>query len=253
MADGSNVVRWAGKSVLVTGAASGAGRASARRFALAGANVTVVDVSAQGQDVADELGGLFLNFDVSDFDAWTDGVNRVVSRWGGLDAVHLNAGVMTRLQGQRSDDDPLGVMSRASFRRIVSVNVDGVVFGVLATVPVLEDAEEGHIIVTASVGGIEPMERDPFYSLTKHATVGFVRSLGPVLSKHGISIQVLCPQGIDTPMVGEDLRIPGRIFAPPEELADAAQYAIDHGSSGDVWVAQGIGEPYRRHEFAAAR
>jgi len=54
-------------------------------------------------------------------------------------------------------------------------------------------------------------------------------------------------------MVGEDLRIPGRIFAPPEELAEAAPDAIDHGSSGDVWVAQGIGEPYKRHQFAAAR
>jgi NAD(P)-dependent dehydrogenase (short-subunit alcohol dehydrogenase family) len=245
--------RWQGSVALVTGASSGAGLACARALAGLGAHVVVACTNPDGQAVADELDGLFVQLDVGDYGSWAVAVDEVHDRWGRLDTLLLNAGVMTRPRGAPSDDDPLSTITVDSYRRVRRANVDGVVFGVIATNAIETGRAGRHIVVTSSVSGLEPTPNDPLYGMTKHASIGFVRSLGPILARQDMSIQAICPIGIDTPMVGPDLRIPGRSFAPPSDVARAVVQVIDEGTSGDVWIAQGIGEPYRRHEFAPAR
>ena len=109
-------------------------------------------------------------FDVSDPLAWAD-----------VEPADLvsNAGVVAKGDGTVDD-----------YRGILGVNVDGVVFGVQALVPA---CARSAFVVTASLAGLVPVESDPLYALTKHAVVGYARSMAPVLEPRGIRINLVCP------------------------------------------------------------
>ena len=162
-----------GKVAVVTGAASGIGQATARLLAAEGATVVVVDVNEDaGGRVADELGGRFVAADVAEPADW----GRVVAEadaLGGVGVAHLNAGTSI---GQALIEE----LADEEYRRIMRVNVDGVVYGLRAVVPSMERAGGGAIVVTASLAGLIPIAFDPVYALTKHAVVGLVRSVAAV-------------------------------------------------------------------------
>jgi len=238
-----------GQVVVVTGAASGVGAALVRRLAGEEATVVAADVD-QGllSAVASETGADAVMLDVTDPDQWEAILAEVVERHGGLDGVCLNAGVMTRPKGVRMDDDPISWM-RDQYRKLMSVNVDGVVFGILAALPHLEP-RDGSIVVTASVAGLMAQPPDPTYSMSKHAVIGLVRSLGPVLSDRGVTINAVCPGGVDTPLVPPDYREMARDFAPPEFIADAIVDVLDSDDNGGIWIAYRPDQPVWRYEFA---
>ncbi|MCX6462704.1 MAG: SDR family NAD(P)-dependent oxidoreductase, partial [Pseudonocardiales bacterium] len=186
-----------GKRALVTGGASGIGEATARRLAAAGVQVAVVDRDeARASSLVGEIGGLAVVADVTDAATMTGLVGQVEEHFGGLDIVFLNAGTTA---GQSGIED----LDVEAYRRIMGVNVDHVVFGLAAAVPALRRAGGGTIIATSSLAGLVPMPGDPIYTLTKHAVVGYVRSVAPTLIGDGIRVAALCPGFADTPLIAQ--------------------------------------------------
>jgi NAD(P)-dependent dehydrogenase (short-subunit alcohol dehydrogenase family) len=210
---------WPPPSALVTGAAGGIGRAIVERLEHEGAEVT-------GLDLKD-------GFDVTDPAAW-ESVGR-------FDLACLNAGVTT---GTASITE----LTDEEYRRVVAVNVDGVLFGVRRLAGVMG---EGAIVVTASLAGLTGVESDPIYALTKHAVIGLVRSVAPQLEESGIRINAVCPGFADTPMVTDELRSAFESAGFPllraEEVADAVLLAARSEGTGEAWIVQPgrQPEPYR--------
>ena len=197
---------------LVTGGAGGIGRAIVARF------------SAEGYDV--EPLDLVDGFDVSDSAAW--------EAVGPVDVACLNAGVLTGEVELRS-------LSDDEYRRALGVNVDGVVFGVRRLARVMET---GSIVVTASLAGLTGMPSDAIYSLTKHALVGFVRSVAPQLEP--VTINAVCPGIADTPMIDAQRDAFAAADFPlvaPEAVAEAVWRAATSGWTGEAWFVQPGREP----------
>jgi NAD(P)-dependent dehydrogenase (short-subunit alcohol dehydrogenase family) len=199
---------------LVTGAAGGIGRAIVRRLESDGYDVTGVDV--------DEL-------DVADPAAWND--------LPPVEVACLNAGVVT-------GTDSIAELTVEQYRRILGVNVDGVVFGVRALASRLEAG--GKIVVTASLAGLTDVPSDPVYAGTKHFVVGFVRSVAPQLAERGVAINAVCPGIVDTAMIDGSraaLEAAGFPLLAPEDIAEAVAAILASDGTGEAWVVQPGREP----------
>ncbi len=227
-----------GKVALITGGASGIGEAAVRRLAAAGVSVAVVDRDeVRAQAVANDVNGLALTADVTDPTTMTTVVEATEDHFGSLDIVLLNAGTTA---GQSGVDD----LDVAAYRKIMGVNVDHVVFGVAAAVPALHRAGGGTIIATASLAGLVPMPGDPIYTLTKHAVVGYVRSVAPLLSGRDIRINALCPGFADTPLIAHARERFGDFpLLSVNDVADAIENILDRGEPGECWFVQPGREP----------
>ena len=193
--------------VLITGGRGGLGRAFAA--ALGDAEITALDLP---------------EFDVGESGAW-----RALD--GEYDAAFLNAGVIT---GESSIAD----LTDEQYWRAVRANMDGVVYGVRELAARLMP-KGGSIVATASLAGLTSTPMDPIYSLTKHAVIGFVRSVAPQLASQGIKINALCPGYTDTGIVPDELR--GVLDVPlmePSFVAEAALRALNDEETGGAWVVQ---------------
>jgi NAD(P)-dependent dehydrogenase (short-subunit alcohol dehydrogenase family) len=224
-----------GKVAVVTGAASGIGSASARRLASEGATVIVVDVNTDAvKQTADDIGGVPVVADVASVSDWATVVEAAIAL-GGLDACYLNAGVTT-------GEQDIVLLTDAQYRRIMSVNVDGVVFGTRALVPLIAARGGGAVVATSSLAGVIAFPGDPIYTLTKHAVVGFVRSLAPWLHERNITINAICPGLVDTPLIDGEIRntLVGAGFPliAPEAVAEAVLGCILGTESGQAVVVQ---------------
>jgi NAD(P)-dependent dehydrogenase (short-subunit alcohol dehydrogenase family) len=202
-------------TALVTGGASGIGAAIVELLQAEGAEVRALDLSD--------------GFDVSDPAAWEE--------VGPVELACLNAGVVTGESG-------LAALTDVQYRRILGANVDGVVFGTRRLSRVM--APGGAIVATASLAGLMPAPEDPVYTLTKHAVVGFVRSVAPQLEALGIRINAVAPGFVDTPMIGEAKERFDEAGFPllrPEDVARAVLLAARSEETGRVWVVQPGREP----------
>ena len=230
-----------GRVALVTGGASGIGRATSERLAAEGARVVVADRDATlGPRVADAVGGRFVEVDVSDPGAWTSLVADVVGTEGALDIAYLNAGVTT-------GESDIRKLTDEQYRRIAGVNIDHVVFGARACAAQMSETGGGVIVATASIAGLIGFSPDPVYTMTKHAVVGLVRGLAPTLEPYGVSVHAICPGIVDTPLVGEQakqgLEAAGFPLMPASQIADAVVHAVRSSETGVCWVCQPGREP----------
>jgi len=232
--------RLDGKVALVTGAAGGLGSATARALAEEGAIVVAADVDEPGaRAIAADVGGHAFACDVSDLQANRAMVAFAQEHAGGLDLVHLNAGVGS---GCGVGDD----FDLALYRRAMGVNLDGVVFGTHAALPALHARGGGAIVATASLAGLTGVTYDPLYSANKHAVVGLTRSLGPLLADDGIRFNAICPGFAESAIIEpirDAIEASGVAIIPAEQVAAAVVELFAGDAAGDCVVIQPGREP----------
>ena len=240
MNNGFSTMHLDGRRAIVTGGASGIGRATAIAMADLGAEVVVTDIDeAGGAAVAEQIGGSFAMLDVGDPTAWA----RVVATAGPFDIAFLNAGISTHQGLPPADGVSIASLTDAAYRRIMSINVDGVVFGTRAVLPGMIERGRGDIVATASVAGLVPVAIDPVYALTKHAVVGFVRSVAASLEgpdAPDVCISTICPGFTDTNIIGAEARERigslGLEIMPAERIADVVTRSLEERVPGAQWV-----------------
>jgi len=189
-----------GRVAIVTGAASGIGRALSAALVRRGATVVLADVDDAGvKTAADALAagppgrasGVAL--DVTDRDAVAELVERTARDHGHLDLLCNNAGV--GIAG------PVEELTPAHWERALDVNLRGVIHGVTAAYPLMVRQGRGHIVNTASLAGLVPSPMLTPYGATKHAVVGLSTSLRMEGAAKGVRVSVVCPGVIDTPLL----------------------------------------------------
>jgi NAD(P)-dependent dehydrogenase (short-subunit alcohol dehydrogenase family) len=185
---------------VVTGGASGIGRAIATSLVARGDTVVVADIDAEGaQRVADRLGTLrrgraaAVGLDVTDAEAVAKVYGQVRDEHGTLDLVFNNAGIAI---GGLAEE-----LTLDHWKRAVDINLMGVVHGVHAAYPIMLEQGSGHIVNTASLAGLLPMPAGIPYTATKHAVVGLSLALRAEAAGRGVKVSVVCPGFVDTPLL----------------------------------------------------
>jgi len=210
-----------GAVVLITGAANGIGRASARSLAKRGAKVVVADVDPEGASAAArEIGpaAVAAALDVSDHGAFARVVNDTIERLGRLDVLVNNAGIM-----------PIGPFMEEPAdrtRRILAVNVEGVVNGMHAALPSMIARGGGQIVNVASVVGYHGSPEAVTYAGSKHAVVGITNTLRRELRGAGVTLTLLCPTWTSTRLTEGTSPAPRLPRATPESVAERVVHAI---------------------------
>jgi NAD(P)-dependent dehydrogenase (short-subunit alcohol dehydrogenase family) len=188
-----------GKVAFITGGASGIGLGMAKEFLNRGMKVAIADIQksrlVKAESTLNSPGNvLTIELDVSDLAAVESAADLVEAEFGKVHVVCNNAGV-----GSLS---PLGYeMSEANWKRIFEINVNGVFNGIHTFVPrILKHGEGGHIVNTASTAGLQPNKGQLSYCATKYAVVGMSEVLRKDLADESVSVSVLCPWVVDTPI-----------------------------------------------------
>jgi 3-oxoacyl-[acyl-carrier protein] reductase len=231
---------------IVTGAASGFGKAIAETFAKEGAKVVVADINGQGaREVAQGIGAAAVHVaaDVSkraDVEAM---VGEAVKAFGGLDIMVNNAGTTHRNQ-------PMLDVTEAEFDRIFAVNVKSVYLAALACVPEMEKRGGGVIINTASTAGVRPRPGLTWYNASKGAVITMTKSMAAELAPKRIRVCAINPVAGETPLLAEFMgsdtpenrarfvaTIPLGRLSLPADVANAALFLASPESSMITGVA----------------
>ena len=195
------------KVVLITGAGSGLGRATAIAVASEGARLALVDVSDKGLaetqaavlEVAPDARIVVLTADVSDEAQVEAYVTATVDAFGSIDGFFNNAGI----EGKQN---PTEDYMSDEFARVLSINLSGVFFGLKHVLAVMKKQNSGHIVNTASVGGIRGIGNQSGYAAAKHGVVGLTRNSAVEYGEFGITINAVAPGAIWTPMVENSMK-----------------------------------------------
>jgi NAD(P)-dependent dehydrogenase (short-subunit alcohol dehydrogenase family) len=231
----------AGRAGLVTGAASGIGRATMAALVAAGADVLVVDVDAAGGEETVSLAAgpgraSFFEADVTDPAQTRDLVAAALERFGRLDFAHNNAGVVFA-------GSPLHEVSDADWKRMIDVDLTGVFNCMRAEIPAMLAAGGGSIVNTASGVGVVGLPGQGPYVAAKHGVVGLTRVAALDYARQGIRVNAVCPGSIETPLFEEaaaaDTGLRGLVEAGhpvgrlgrPEEIADVVVWLASEASS----------------------
>jgi NAD(P)-dependent dehydrogenase (short-subunit alcohol dehydrogenase family) len=212
-----------GKVAVVTGGASGIGRALARALADAGAKVVVADLNAAGAaEVARGIRGLGVGCDVARESDVGSLVKQAESAYGPIDLFVSNAGIAT---GGDPLTTPLDV-----WQRQWEVNLMAHVYALRAVLPGMLERGSGYLVHTASMAGILTTHGNLVYAVTKHAVVGLAEWLSVTYHHRGIRVSCLCPLGVRTPMLGDPdgpwAKVAGGTIREPEEVAEMVLEAV---------------------------
>jgi NAD(P)-dependent dehydrogenase (short-subunit alcohol dehydrogenase family) len=224
---------------VITGAASGIGAATARRFAQEGAYVVCVDLSEDGGNkIASEVGGEFVACDVADEEQVRALFDGVVQRRGRLDIAFNNAGISP------PDDDSILVTGLDAWERVLRVNTTSVFLCCKYALPHMLEAGRGSIINTASFVALMGAATSQIaYTASKGGVLAMTRELGVQFARQGVRVNALCPGPVATPLLMELfaadperaarrlVHVPMGRFAEPEEIAAAVAFLASDDSS----------------------
>lgn len=185
------------KVIVITGAASGIGRAMARRFKAEGARQLVIaDLNADGlQEVADEVGAHAIPTNVALESDVTNLIKTAENDYGQIDLLCNNAGIGVGGGPETPNDD---------WQKIWDINVMAHVFAARAAIPAMVARGEGYIMNTASAAGLLTQVGSAPYAVTKHAAVSFAEWLSITYGDRGLKVSVLCPQAVRTAMTADN-------------------------------------------------
>ncbi len=234
-------MRLENKVAFISGGARGMGASEAMIFAQEGAKVVIGDVleddGRQTEAAINEIGGecLFVRLDVTSEDSWADAIAATIARFGKLDVLVNNAGIVAR--------GTLDTATVEEWDRVMDVNAKGVFLGTKAAIPEMRNAGGGSIVNISSMSGIVGQTNiQPVYNASKGAVRIFTKSAAVQYAKEGIRVNSVHPGSIDTPMAGERLTDPdlqreaegrnpmGRT-ARPEEVAYGVLFLASDESS----------------------
>ena len=183
------------KITIITGAASGIGKACAELFAREGAKVVIADIQDDaGEPVAEEIDGRYLHVDVTD-PAQVEGmIKGTVEELGRVDILMNNAGI-------EGDPAITGDSSIENWKRVMSVNIDAVYYGMKYVLPVMVGQKGGVILNTASTVGTNALPSLPAYSASKAGVVQLSKAAAIEYAYYNIRVNAICPSVVDTPLV----------------------------------------------------
>jgi NAD(P)-dependent dehydrogenase (short-subunit alcohol dehydrogenase family) len=227
------------KVAVITGGASGIGRAMAERFAAEGAHVVVADLDDEaGGPLAEAIGGLYVHADVTDADQVAAMYAAAVDRFGGLDICCNNAGISP------PDDDSILDTGIDAWRRVQEVNLTSVYLCCKAGIPLLLERGGGSVVNTASFVALMGAATSQIsYTASKGAVLSMTRELGVQFARQGVRVNALCPGPVNTPLLQELfakdperaarrlVHIPMGRFAEPHEIAAAAAFLASDDAS----------------------
>jgi len=231
--------RLEGKVAVITGAASGIGRETARRFAEEGANVVVADLADEpGRQAADEVGGLYVRADVTDPDDVQGMYREAAERFGGVDVLFNNAGISP------PDDDSILETEMDAWERVQNVNLKSVYLCCKHGIPYLLERGGGSVINTASFVAVMGAATSQIsYTASKGGVLAMSRELGVQFARRGVRVNALCPGPVNTPLLQELfakdpekaarrlVHLPMGRFAEAVEIANAALFLASDESS----------------------
>ena len=239
------------KVALVTGAASGIGRASSLILAREGAKMVVSDIDASGAEetlsLIKERGGdgVFVHADVSKSNDVQELISRAVSTYGRLDCAYNNAGIEGYMSGR------LHEYPEEAWDRLVDINIKGVWLCLKYEIPQMLEQGGGAIVNTASVAGLVGARRLSAYIASKHAVVGLTKAAALEYAQDGIRVNAVCPGIIDTPMMDrliagretdEDMhtRQPIGRMGTPAEVAETVAWLCSDAASLVTGIAMAV-------------
>jgi len=231
--------RLEGRVAVITGAGSGIGLATARRFAAEGAKVVAVDLNADaGKAAADEVGGDFVACDVADEGSVREMFEGVAARHGQVDIAFNNAGISP------PDDDSILETGLEAWERVLRVNTTSVYLCCKYAIPIMQAQGKGSIINTASFVALMGAATSQIaYTASKGGVLAMTRELGVQFAREGIRVNALCPGPVATPLLLELfakdpdraarrlVHVPMGRFGNPEEIAAAVAFLASDDAS----------------------
>jgi NAD(P)-dependent dehydrogenase (short-subunit alcohol dehydrogenase family) len=231
--------RLADRVVVITGAGSGIGLASARRLAAEGAKIVAVDIDeAAGKAAADQTGGLFVAADVTDEGQVRELFEGVAVRFGRIDVAFNNAGISP------PEDDSILTTGLDAWRRVQETNLTSVYLCCKYVLPHMQAAGRGSVINTASFVALMGAATSQIsYTASKGGVLALSRELGVQFARDGIRVNALCPGPVNTPLLKELfaadperaarrlVHVPMGRFGEPEEIAAAVAFLASDDSS----------------------